>query len=145
VDAPRADRSPVRSDVDAPPRADRSPVRKLPPEQQFAEAGPVWPRRYAIGGDRSSACGPGSSVRAVSEYQYYEFFTNCGARWLVLRLPQRVLPPATVEPYCLDGRIETWTFRSHMLLDLTTRLCETLLNFLDHHVLGTEWQQPGLL
>ena len=115
------------------------------------------------------------SVRAVSEYQYYEFqaldrpltaaeqkelraistraritptsFTNTyewgdlsgsprrmterhfdahlyvanwGTHRLILRLPQRVLPPATVEPYCLDDRIETWTFRKHTLLDLTS-------------------------
>ena len=48
------------------------------------------------------------------------YITNWGTHRLMLRLPNQALPPRTVQPYCLDHRIETWTTRTHLLLDLTS-------------------------
>ncbi|MFD7165101.1 hypothetical protein [Streptomyces violascens] len=48
------------------------------------------------------------------------YVTNWGTHRLILRLPKQALPQRTVQPYCLDHRIETWTTRTHLLLDLTS-------------------------
>ncbi|MGW0880984.1 hypothetical protein [Streptomyces sp. NPDC002671] len=38
----------------------------------------------------------------------------------MLRLPQETLTLPTVKPYCLDHRVDTWTTRTHLLLDVTS-------------------------
>jgi hypothetical protein len=48
------------------------------------------------------------------------YVTNWGTHRLMLRLPKRALALATVKPYCLDHRIDAWTTRTHLLLDLTS-------------------------
>ncbi|WP_210732777.1 hypothetical protein [Streptomyces sp. RKND-216] len=48
------------------------------------------------------------------------YVTNWGTHRLMLRLPKRALALATVKPYCLDHRVDAWTTRTHLLLDLTS-------------------------
>ncbi|MFI5887048.1 DEAD/DEAH box helicase family protein [Streptomyces sp. NPDC051554] len=48
------------------------------------------------------------------------YVTNWGTHRLMLRLPKPALAPRTVQPYCLDHRVDAWTTRTHLLLDLTS-------------------------
>ncbi|MEW2219034.1 hypothetical protein AB0939_06905 [Streptomyces sp. NPDC006990] len=48
------------------------------------------------------------------------YVTNWGTHRLLLRLPKQALNLPTVQPYCLGHHVESWTTRTHLLLDLTS-------------------------
>jgi hypothetical protein len=53
-------------------------------------------------------------------YDAHLYVTNWGTHQLMLRLPTQRLPLRTVQPYLLEPRIEAWTTRTHLILDLTS-------------------------
>ncbi|WP_409468078.1 hypothetical protein [Streptomyces sp. HC307] len=63
----------------------------------------------------------GNPRRMVERYfDAHLYVTNWGTHRLMLRLPRQALAPPTVKPYCLDHRVDAWTTRTHLLLDLTS-------------------------
>ncbi|MFB7630631.1 hypothetical protein ACFC0M_06750 [Streptomyces sp. NPDC056149] len=63
----------------------------------------------------------GDPRRMVERYfDAHLYVTNWGTHRLMLRLPKQTLNLPTAQPYCLDHRIDAWTTRTHLLLDLTS-------------------------
>ncbi|WP_030172884.1 hypothetical protein [Streptomyces sp. NRRL S-813] len=59
--------------------------------------------------------------RMVERYfDAHLYVTNWGTHRLMLRLPKQTLDLAAAQPYCLGHRVEAWTTRTHLLLDLTS-------------------------
>ena len=46
------------------------------------------------------------------------YLANWGTRQLMLRLPKRVLDPATVADYCVGDSASAWTTGKHVIIDL---------------------------
>ncbi|GII75751.1 hypothetical protein Sru01_07330 [Sphaerisporangium rufum] len=51
-------------------------------------------------------------------YDAHLHVTNWGTNRLMLRLPARVLDEAAVRPYLVADRVEAWTAKEHLILDL---------------------------
>lgn len=61
----------------------------------------------------------GDPTRLVERhYDAHLYLANWGTRRLLLRLPRSLLHPDAVEPYLVDGQVESWTTDTHLILDL---------------------------
>ncbi len=60
----------------------------------------------------------GNPRRLMEQYfDAFVYYANWGTRQLMLRLPRRIIPLSTVQPYLVDNVLEAWESGDHLILE----------------------------